>query len=122
MDLKTGKVKWEHKTDFPTWVSPIVTNGVLFSGTITAVGNKETGVTYPFGDYGAPTETSLITSGILRVFDAETGKEIWEFNVGAPIGIGGPSIGNGMLLVPTGNTAEAANPGGYIVAFGLPEK
>jgi len=122
MDLKTGKVKWEHKTDLPTWVSPIVTNGVLFSGTITAVGNKETGVTYPFGDYGAPTETPLITSGILRAFDAESGKEIWEFNVGAPIGIGGPSLGNGMLLVPTGNTAEAANPGGYIVAFALPKK
>jgi outer membrane protein assembly factor BamB len=122
MDLKTGKVKWEHKTNLPTWVSPIVTNGVIFSGTITAVGNKETGVTYPFGDYGAPTETPLITSGILRAFDAETGKEMWEFNVGAPIGIGGPSIGNGMLLVPTGNTAEVANVGGYIVAFGLPEK
>ena len=122
LDLKTGKVKWEYKTDFPTWVAPLVTNGVVFSGTITAVGNNETGVTYPFGDYGAPTETPLITSGILRVFDAETGKELWEFNVGVPISIGGPSIGDGMLLVPTGNLLEAANSGGYIVAFGLPEK
>ena len=122
LDLKTGKVKWEYKTDFPTWVAPLVTNGVVFSGTITAVGNNETGVTYPFGDYGAPTETPLITSGILRVFDAETGKELWEFNVGAPIGIGGPSIGEGMLLVPTGNMLEAGSSGGYIVAFGLPEK
>lgn len=122
LDLKTGKVKWEYKTDFPTWVAPLVTNGVVFSGTITAVGNNETGVTYPFGDYGAPTETPLITSGILRVFDAETGKELWEFNVGAPIGIGGPSIGDGMLLVPTGNMLEAGSSGGYIVAFGLPEK
>ena len=122
LDLKTGEVRWEHKTDFPTWASPLVTNGVIFSGTITAVGNNETGVTYPFGDYGSPTETPLIASGILRVFDAETGEELWEFNVGAPIGIGGPSIGDGMLLVPTGNLLEAANPGGYIVAFGLPEK
>jgi alcohol dehydrogenase (cytochrome c) len=122
LDLKTGKVKWEYKTDFPTWVAPLVTNGVVFSGTITAVGNNETGVTYLFGDYGAPTETPLITSGILRVFDAETGKELWEFNVGAPIGIGGPSIGDGMLLVPTGNMLEAGSSGGYIVAFGLPEK
>lgn len=122
LDLKTGEVKWKHETDLPTWVSPLVTNGVVFSGTITAVGNEVTGVIYPFGDYGAPTETPLITSGILRVFDAETGKELWEFNVGAPIGIGGPSIGNGILLVPTGNIAEAANSGGYIVAFGLPEE
>ncbi|WP_292391418.1 PQQ-binding-like beta-propeller repeat protein [Methanosarcina sp. UBA5] len=122
LDLKTGEVKWNHKTDLPTWVSPLVTNGVVFSGTITAVGNEVTGVTYPFGDYGAPTETSLITSGILRAYDAETGKELWKFNVGAPIGIGGPSIGNGILLVPTGNIAEVANSGGYIVAFELPEE
>ncbi len=92
---------------------------MVFSGTITAIGNNETGITYPFGDYGGPNETPLITSGILRAFDVETGKEIWEFNVGAPISIGGPSIGNGMLLVPTGNVLEAANPGGYIVAFGF---
>jgi alcohol dehydrogenase (cytochrome c) len=122
LDLKTGKIKWEHKTDFPTWASPLVTNGMVFSGTITAVGNKEIGVTYPFGDYGGPNDTPLISSGILRAFDTETGKELWNFNVGAPVGIGGPSIGNGMLLVPTGNTVEVANSGGYIVAFGLPEK
>ncbi len=122
LDLKTGEVRWEHKTEFPTWVSPLVTNGIIFSGTTTAVGNKETGVMYPFNDYGVPFETPLTTSGILRAYDAETGEELWEFNVGAPIGIGGPSIGNGMLLVPTGNTGEVANPGGYIVAFGLLEK
>ena len=28
IDLKTGKIKWVHKTDFPTWVSPLATNGV----------------------------------------------------------------------------------------------
>jgi len=122
LDLKTGKVRWEHKTDFPTWVSPLVTNGIVFSGTITAIGNEETGITYPLDDYGAPTDTPLISSGIIRAFDAETGKELWEFNVGAPIGIGGPSMGDGILLVPTGNLLEVANSGGYIVAFGLPEE
>ncbi len=30
--LKTGKVKWENKTDFPTWVAPLVTNRVIISG------------------------------------------------------------------------------------------
>jgi hypothetical protein len=48
---------------------------MVFSGTITAVGNEETGVTYPFGDYGDPNDTPLISSGILRAFDTETGKD-----------------------------------------------
>lgn len=121
IDLKTGNIRWEHKTDFPTWVSPLVTNGIVFSGTITPVGNKETGVTYTFDEFGTPEETPLITSGILRAFDADTGEEIWEFNVGAPVGIGGPSVGRGMLLVPTGH-GQTPNEGGYIVAFGLPEE
>ncbi len=46
LDLKTGEIKWELKTDFPTWVSPLVTNGVVFSGTITA-----TGTPYPYSDF-----------------------------------------------------------------------
>jgi glucose dehydrogenase len=120
LDLKTGTIKWEHNTEFPTWVSPLVTNGVVFSGAITAVGNNETGVTYPFGTFGGPTETPLITSGILMALDADTGKELWEFNVGSPIGIGGPSIGDGVLLVPTGSGVHVPNSGGYIVAFSLP--
>ena len=45
--LKTGKIKWEHKTDYSTWVSQLVTNGIVFLGQTTAVGNNETGVTYP---------------------------------------------------------------------------
>ncbi len=46
------------------------------------------------------------------MFDAETGKELWEFDVGALISIGGPSIGYGMLcytIVLTGNMMEVAN-------------
>lgn len=116
LDLKTGKVKWEHKTEFPTWVSPLVTNGVVFSGTITATGKP-----YPYSAFGGPTDTPLIPSGILMALDADTGKTLWQFNLGAPVGIGGPSIGNGMLLVPTGHI-QTPNAGGYIVAFGLPSK
>ena len=41
--------------------------------------------------------------------------------MGAPLGIGGPSIGHGMLFVTTGFPNEIAiNKGGDIVAFGLP--
>jgi hypothetical protein len=53
---------------------------------------------------------------------ADIGKKLWEFNVGAPIGVGGPSIGHGMQLVTTGAPASAgtANKGGDFIAFGLP--
>ncbi len=114
LDLATGNVKWEHKTDFPTWVSPLVTNGVVFSGHVTATGKP-----YPYDDFGGPTKTPLISSGILLALDAENGRTLWGFNLGAPVGIGGPSIGNGMLMVPTG-IGQVPNDGGYLVAFGLP--
>ena len=117
LDLKTGNIKWEHKTDFPTWVSPMVTNGLVFSGQCTATGKP-----YPYSAFGQPTDSPLIPSGILMALDADTGKTLWEFNVGSPVGIGGPSIGNGILLVPTGSGAQLPNKGGYIVAFGLPGK
>ena len=35
--------------------------------------------------------------------DKDTGKTLWQFRVGTPIGIGGPSLGNGMLYVPIGS-------------------
>jgi alcohol dehydrogenase (cytochrome c) len=117
VDIKTGQIKWEHPTEFPTWVSPSLTNDIVFSGHITATGKP-----YAYNDFGAPTDTPLIPAGIIMALDKETGEKLWEFNVGAPIGIGGPSIGNGMLFVTTGSPAEIpANMGGYIVAFGLPE-
>jgi alcohol dehydrogenase (cytochrome c) len=116
IDLRTGQIKWEHKTDFPTWVSPLVTNGLVFSGHITATGKP-----YEYNTFAGPTDSPLIPSGIIMALDKDTGETLWEFNVGAPVGIGGPSIGQGLLLVTTGSPNEVpVNPGGYIVAFGLP--
>jgi alcohol dehydrogenase (cytochrome c) len=117
MDIKTGKIKWQHPTEFPTWVSPLVTNGIVFSGHITATGKP-----YKFNDFGAPSQTPLISSGIIMALDKDTGKTLWQYNVGAPIGIGGPSIGHrGMLFVTTGIPVDiSSNTGGYVVAFGLP--
>jgi glucose dehydrogenase len=116
VDMATGKIKWVHPTDFPTWASPAVSNGVVFSGHITA-----TGTPYSYNDFGAPSKTPLNPSGVVIALDKDTGKELWEFNVGAPLGVGGPSLGHGMLLVTTGSPAEVeANKGGDIVAFGLP--
>lgn len=116
LDLMTGKVKWEYPTEYPTWVSPLVSNGIVFSGHVTATGKP-----YKYNIFAGPTETPLIPSGIIMALDKDTGEKLWEYNVGAPVGIGGPSIGQGLLLVPTGSPSEMpANMGGYIVAFGLP--
>lgn len=52
--------------------------------------------------------------------DADTGKKLWEFNVGSPFGTAGPSLGHGMLIVTTGNPGSTPNKRGDIVAFGLP--
>lgn len=52
--------------------------------------------------------------------DVDTGKKLWEINVGSPLGTGGPSLGHGMLFVTTGNPVSTPNKGGDIVAFELP--
>lgn len=116
IDLKTGKIKWQHPTDFPTWVSPLVTNGVVFAGHMTDIGKP-----YTVNIFGTPLESPLIPSGIIMALDKDTGKTLWQFNVGAPIGIGGPSIGHGLLLVPIGSDSESKMQKlGSVIAFGLP--
>jgi glucose dehydrogenase len=117
VDIKTGKIKWVYPTEFPLWTSPTITNGLVFAGHMTATGKP-----YQFGEFGAPTVTPLNPSGIIFALDKDTGKKLWEFNVGSPIGVGGPSVGHGMLLVTTGAPASAglANKGGDVIAFGLP--
>jgi outer membrane protein assembly factor BamB len=55
--------------------------------------------------------------------DTNTGEKLWEYAMDAPIAPVGPSIGDGMLFIPTGkaqglskeNKEEAI---GSIVAFG----
>ena len=117
IDIKTGKIKWVYPTEFPTRVSPAVTNGVVFSGHMTAIGTP-----YKYDSLtGWVIFAPLNPSGIIFALDVDTGRKLWEFNVGAPLGIGGPSIGHGMLFVTTGFPNEIAiNKGGDIVAFGLP--
>jgi glucose dehydrogenase len=120
IDIQTGDIKWVYPTEFPTWVSPLVTNGLVISGHITATG-KLYG-TNAFGAPNSPSETLLIPSGIIFALDKDKGQKLWEFNIGTPIGIGGPSVGNGMLFVTTGQALTVgANTEGAIVAFGLPQ-
>jgi alcohol dehydrogenase (cytochrome c) len=118
IDLRTGAIKWQDKTEFPTYVSPLVTNGLVFTGEQTPLGKP-----YTVNAFGAPISGPLIPSGIIMALDKDTGKTLWEFNVGAPVGIGGPSIGQGMLLVTVTNPSETlANQVGGIFAFGLSQQ
>jgi alcohol dehydrogenase (cytochrome c) len=114
LDIKTGKVVWQFQSPNPTFVSPLISNGVLYSGRIT-----DTGKPYEYSDFGGPSKTPQVVSGILYAFDADTGKMLWQFNLGAQASIGGPSIGNGYLLVGTGGI-QTPNQGGFMIAFGLP--
>jgi alcohol dehydrogenase (cytochrome c) len=110
--MKTGKIKWQTPIEFPTRVSPLVTNGIVISGYITSAGKP-----YTANTFGLPIDSPIFQSGIIMALDKNNGKVLWQFNVGSAIGIGGPSIGNGMLFVPTG---VSHGPIGSLVAFGLP--
>jgi alcohol dehydrogenase (cytochrome c) len=104
LELATGMIKWEYEVKYPPRVSPLVTNKLLFVGYL------------PFAE--------KLKSGIIVALDKETGQKLWEYNVNGPIGPVGPSLGNGMLFVPTGKLANALKSGveasGSIAAFGLP--
>jgi alcohol dehydrogenase (cytochrome c) len=108
MDLRNGNIKWQYQTEFPPRISPIVTNDIVFAGYIPFTENAKT----------------KARSGVILALDKETGEKLWEFNVNAEIPQGGPSIGNGMLFVPTdkiqGQSKDTSRGGGSIVAFGLP--
>jgi len=43
-------------------------------------------------------EGPLVATGIIMALDKDTGKILWRFNVGSKVGVGGPSIGNGICL------------------------
>jgi outer membrane protein assembly factor BamB len=55
--------------------------------------------------------------------DKKTGEKLWEYDIDAPIAPVGPSIGGGMLFIPTGKVqgmSEKEDAKGSIIAFGLP--
>jgi alcohol dehydrogenase (cytochrome c) len=99
----TGEIKWQLQTKYPPRISPLVTNDILFAGYI------------PF--------TKNMKTGVILALDKETGDQLWKFNVNAPIAPVGPSIGDGMLFVPTSRIQGLAKEGsvqGSVVALGLP--
>jgi outer membrane protein assembly factor BamB len=46
--------------------------------------------------------TLTLRSGVVLALNKDTGEKLWEANVNAPIGQVEPSIGLGMLFIPTG--------------------
>jgi glucose dehydrogenase len=123
MDLRTGKIKWQYQTEFPPRVSPLVTDDIVFAGYIPFIEKATSKSSTTTAISTNPART--IKSGVILALDKQTGRKLWEYNVSAPIGIVGPSIGNGMLFVPTGKIQAQQAKGmpkgeGSIVAFGLP--
>ncbi|HEX9318063.1 MAG TPA: PQQ-binding-like beta-propeller repeat protein [Nitrososphaeraceae archaeon] len=115
LDLITGKIKWQYQTEFPPRVSPLVTGDIVFAGYIPFTEKAKTSST----THGIKTQKA----GVILALDKETGKKLWEFNVNAPIGDVGPSVGDGMLFVPTGKIEglpREERVGGSVVAFGPP--
>ena len=113
LDLGTGKIKWQYQTEFPPRVSPLVTDDIVFAGFI------------PFTERAKPSThgTSTLRSGVVLALNKDTGAKLWEANVNAPIGQVGPSIGDGMLFIPTGKIQglpKEGRVGGSIVALEPP--
>lgn len=40
LHVRTGEIKWPRCTEFPAWVSPLITNGLVFAGHTTDVGKS----------------------------------------------------------------------------------
>ncbi len=103
LDKKSGVVKWKIDTEYPPRVSPLVSNGVVYTGYIQFGDNQRT--------------------GIILALDDNTGGKLWEYDVRGSISPVGASIGNGMLFVPTDkvnlypNEDDDDEVGGSIVAF-----
>lgn len=119
LNLTSGEIVWQYNTSAPTWVSPLVTNGIVFAG---HVSKKGVGIPYEANQFGAPIgKTPIKAKGVLVALNATSGELLWKSKLPTPIGIGGPSISNGTLLVTTGSEDEVgSNTLGKVFAYTLP--
>jgi outer membrane protein assembly factor BamB len=124
LDIRNGNIKWQYPTEYPPRVSPLVSNGIVFAGVIPFTENTKANTNH----------TTITKRGLVLALDKDTGKKLWEFNVNAPLSAVGPSIGDGMLFIPTGKLQKddfnendkvvstidkEKGAGGSIIAFGL---
>ena len=68
-----------------------------------------------------PRTTHQTRSGPILAPDKDTGQEPWKFNVAGPTMVGGPSLGDGVLFLPTGKVQGYNGVGGSMAALELPE-
>ena len=101
LDITTGKIKWQRTFAYPTRISPLVTDSILFAGFIPFDGKTRTGV--------------------IIALDKNSGEEIWKKNINASVGAVGPSIADGKLFIPTSKitASNGTKLGGSIIALGL---
>lgn len=114
INIGTGKTKWEHKVEFPSLVSPLVTSGLVFSGYIPFA--EKPCIKYTITPFGIPkkiTAKHQSRTGLILALNKVTGQEPGKFNVAVPI------VVDGMLYVPTGKI-HAHKGEGSIIAFRLP--
>jgi hypothetical protein len=57
IDVGTGKTKWEHKVEFQSLGSPVVTSGLVFSGYIPFT--KKPCIKYIITPFGIPKTASI---------------------------------------------------------------
>lgn len=110
IDIGTGKTKWEHKVEFPSLGSPVVTSGLVFSGYIPFA--EKPCIKYTITPFGIPAKHQSRT-GLILALNKVTGQELGKFNVAVPI------VVDGMLYVHTGKI-HVPNGEGSIIAFRIP--
>ena len=100
--------------EFPSLVSPLVTNGLVFSGYIPFA--EKPCIKYTITPFGIPkkiTAKHQSRTGLILALNKVTGQELGKFNVAVAI------VVDGMLYVPTGKI-HAPKGEGSIIAFRLP--
>lgn len=114
IDIGTGKTKWEHKVEFPSLGSTVVTSGLVFSGYIPFA--EKPCIKYTITPFGIPkkiTAKHQSRTGLILALNKVTGQELGKFNVAVPIVVDGRLyVHTGRIHVPKGE--------GSIIAFRIP--
>jgi hypothetical protein len=82
-----------YKILLPPLVSPLVTNGGVFSGYIAIMEKPRTS-----SQFVQPRTTHQTRSGLILALGEHAGQEPRKFNVAGPTMVGGPSVGDPMLF------------------------
>jgi len=68
--MRKGMIKRNYRVDFPPLVSPLVTQGLVFSGYIPFTETTKS------GHIGHPIRSHQIRTGVMLALDSDTGKKM----------------------------------------------